>query len=202
MYSHIRGIIEEIGTDRAVIDAAGVGYELICSQTTLRCLHTGREHKLYTHLHLSLSQDVMALYGFETKEERAMFRRLIAVSRVGPKLALCVLSALSVTDVATAIVTENVAAFDHVSGMGRKTAARVLLELKEKVTAEDMVGSPMAQAAAAGESMDMRAEAVAALVSLGYDGVVAGRAVSSVPACTRVEDMITQALRELATKGR
>lgn len=202
MYSHIRGTVEEIGTDRAVIEAGGVGYELICSQATLRCLRPGREHKLYVHFHVSLSQDVMALYGFESKEERTMFRRLIAVTRVGPKLALSVLSVLSVSDIAAAILTENAAAFDRVPGMGRKTAARVLLELKEKVTPEDMAGSPMAQAAATGSSMDMRAEAIAALVSLGYDGVEAGRAVSAVPDCARVEDMITQALRGLAMKGR
>ena len=202
MYAHIKGTVEEIGTDRAVIEAGGVGYELFCSQATLRHLRAGQEHKLYAHHHLSLAQDVMALYGFESKDERAMFRRLISVSRIGPKLALAVLSALSVSDIATAIVTENAAAFDRVPGMGRKTAARVLLELKEKVTTEDMAGSPMAQAAASGASMNIRAEAVAALVSLGYEGVVAGRAVSAVPDCARVEDMITQALRELAMKGR
>lgn len=202
MYSHIRGIVEETGVDRAVIEAGGVGYELMCSAATLRHLRAGQEHRLYVHFHISLAQDVMALYGFETKEERAMFRRLIAVTRIGPKLALSVLSVLSVSDIAAAIVTENAAAFDRVPGMGRKTAARVLLELKEKVTPEDMAGSPMAQAAASGASMDMRAEAIAALVSLGYDGVSAGRAVSAVPECARIEEMITQALRELAVKGR
>lgn len=188
--------------DRAIVEAGGVGYELICSGATLRHLRAGQEHKLYVHHHISLAQDVMALYGFETKEERAMFRRLIAVTRVGPKLALSVLSSLSVSDIAAAIVTENAAAFDRVPGMGRKTAARVLLELKEKVTPEDMAGSPLAKAAAEGKSMDMRAEAIAALVSLGYDGAVAGRAVAAVPECGRVEDMITQALRALAAKGR
>ncbi|HWQ59105.1 MAG TPA: Holliday junction branch migration protein RuvA [Clostridia bacterium] len=202
MYAHIKGMVEEIGGDRAVLEAGGVGYELMCSQATLRNLHTGREHRLYVHLHLSLAQDVMALYGFETKEERAMFRRLIAVTRIGPKLALAVLSQLSVSDIAAAILTENAAAFDRVPGMGRKTAARVLLELKEKVSPEDMANTPMAAAAAGGASMNMRSEAIAALVSLGYDGVAAGRAVSAVPDCARVEDMITQALRELASKGR
>ncbi|HOS19120.1 MAG TPA: Holliday junction ATP-dependent DNA helicase RuvA, partial [Clostridia bacterium] len=169
---------------------------------TLRALRLGREHRLSVHFHLSLSQDVMALYGFETKEERAMFRRFLSVSRIGPKIALAVLSNLSVSDVAAAIFTGNAAAFDRVPGMGRKTAARVLLELKEKVSPEDMAGTPMAAAAAGGASMDMRSEAIEALVSLGYDGVTAGRAVSAVPECGRVEEMITQALRELASRGR
>jgi len=202
MYAHIRGKVQEIETDRAVIEAAGVGYELICPSSTLKCLHSGQEHLLYTHFGFSSTQETMTLYGFETKEERTMFRRLIAVTRIGPKLALSVLSALSVSDIAAAILTENAAAFDRVPGMGRKTAARVLLELKEKISPEDMAGSPMAASAADAKGMDMRAEAVAALVSLGYDGVTAGRAVSAVPECARVEDVITQALREIASKGR
>ena len=128
-----------------------------------------------------------------------MFRRLIGVTRVGPKLALSVLSVLSVSDIAGAILTENAAAFDKVPGMGRKTAARVLLELKEKIGEGDMASVGLPQTAATG--LDMRGEAIAALVSLGYDGVTAGRAVAAVGECTKVEDMITQALRELAKRG-
>ena len=121
------------------------------------------------------------------------------VTRVGPKLALSVLSVLSVSDIAGAILTENAAAFDKVPGMGRKTAARVLLELKEKIGEGDMASVGLPQAAATG--LDMRGEAIAALVSLGYDGVTAGRAVAAVGECAKVEDMITQALRELAKRG-
>lgn len=201
MYAHISGIVDEVLTDRATIEAGGVGYELLCSGQTLKCLKAGAPHKLYTHFHISLSQDVMALYGFETKEERAMFRRLIGVTRVGPKLALSVLSTLSVQDITLAILTENAAAFDKVSGMGRKTAARVLLELKEKVSADDSAAVPSGASNNAG-SMDIRSEAIAALVSLGYDGVSAGRAVAAVEDCDRVEDMITGALREIARKGK
>ncbi len=201
MYAHISGTVDEVLTDRAIIEAGGVGYELLCSNQTLKCLKVGSPHKLYTHFHISLSQDVMALYGFETKEERAMFRRLIGVTRVGPKLALSVLSALSVQDITLAILTENAAAFDKVSGMGRKTAARVLLELKEKVSADDAAAVPSGISSSAG-SMDIRSEAIAALVSLGYDGVSAGRAVAAVEDCDRVEDMITGALREIARKGK
>ena len=201
MYAHISGTVEEVLADRAIVEAGGVGYELLCSSQTLKCLKAGAPHKLYTHFHISLSQDVMALYGFETKEERAMFRRLIGVTRVGPKLALSVLSSLSVQDITLAILTENAAAFDKVSGMGRKTAARVLLELKEKESADDSAAVPSGASNSAG-SMDIRSEAIAALVSLGYDGVSAGRAVAAVEDCDRVEDMITGALREIARKGK
>lgn len=125
-----------------------------------------------------------------------MFRRLIGVTRVGPKLALAVLSHLSVSDITAAILTENDAALSRVPGMGKKTAARLLLELKEKVSADMGATGELG----GGVSLDMRAEATAALVALGYDGVVAGRAVSAAPACERVEDMITAALRSLAAK--
>lgn len=202
MYAHINGIVDEVLPDRTIIEANGVGYELLCSSQTLKQLRAGDCHKLYTHFHIAASQDVMALYGFETKEERAMFRRLIGVTRVGPKLALSVLSVLSVQDITLAILTENAAAFDKVSGMGRKTAARVLLELKEKVTADDAAAGATTGSANGSGSMDIRSEAVAALVSLGYDGVSAGRAVAAVEDCDRVEDMITGALREIARKNK
>ena len=194
MFAHIRGIVDELAPDRAVIEAGGVGYELQCSTATLKALQTGAEAKLYVHFHLA--QDAVSLYGFASTQERAMFRRLIGVTRVGPKLALAVLSHLSVSDIAAAILTENDAALSRVPGMGKKTAARLLLELKEKVSAD--MGA--AGALGGGVSLDMRAEATAALVALGYDGVVAGRAVAAAPACERVEDMITAALRSLAAK--
>ncbi|MDR0841517.1 MAG: Holliday junction branch migration protein RuvA [Christensenellaceae bacterium] len=193
MYEYIRGIVDEIGPDRAVAEAAGVGYLLLCPATTLKTLQAGKEAKLYTHFHIA--QDAIALYGFCSNEERAMFRRLIGVTRVGPKLALAVLSHLSVSDIAGAILTENADALSSVPGMGKKTAARLLLELKEKVS-EDMRRAGLEQSY--GGALDMRTEATAALVALGYDGVVAGRAVASADDCDRVEDLITQALKGLA----
>ena len=206
MYAYIKGIVDEKGIDRAVVEAAGVGYELLCPDSTLREITAGREAKLLAHF--NITQDGVALYGFYTKEEREMFRRLIAVNRVGPKLALSILSKLSPQDIAMAIVTQNAAAFDRIPGLGKKTAARLLLELKEKVSEEEMASSSAAIPSAGG-SMDMRAEAIAALVALGYDGVSAGRAVSAVGECGRsavgecgrVEDMITMALREMGKRS-
>lgn len=197
MYAYIKGIVDEKGIDRAVVEAAGVGYELLCPDSTLREITAGRETKLLAHF--NITQDGVALYGFYTKEEREMFRRLIAVNRVGPKLALSILSKLSPQDIAMAIVTQNAAAFDRIPGLGKKTAARLLLELKEKVSNEEMASSSVPNPS--DSSMDMRAEAIAALVALGYDGVSAGRAVSAVGECGRVEDMITMALREMGKRS-
>ncbi|MDO5112470.1 MAG: Holliday junction branch migration protein RuvA [Clostridia bacterium] len=199
MYAYIRGTVAEITQDSAVIDAMGVGYELFCSANTRKTLVLGEQAKLLTHFYQT--QDVNALYGFATAEERVMFRKLLSVNRVGPKLALSVLSTLLPTDIAGAVYTQNAAAFDKIPGMGRKTAARVLLELKEKIDSDDMIASPVAGKADAGK-MDMRTEAVAALVALGYDGVQAGRAVGAVQEeCARVEDMITLALREMVKRS-
>ena len=133
MYAYIKGIVDEKGIDRAVVEAAGVGYELLCPDSTLREITAGRETKLLAHF--NITQDGVALYGFYTKEEREMFRRLIAVNRVGPKLALSILSKLSPQDIAMAIVTQNAAAFDRIPGLGKKTAARLLLELKACICA-------------------------------------------------------------------
>ncbi len=191
MYAYISGVIDEIRTDRAILEAGGVGYELFCSAMTLKRLKEGENTRLYTHLHLA--DGVMALYGFYDTDEKEMFRRLLSVTRVGPKLALSVLSILTPSDVAGAVVTNNAAAFDRVSGMGRKTAQRVLLELKERVEATEMLAGN-----ANGDQPDIRAEAVAALVSLGYDGLAAGKAVAAVKQADSVESVITAALRALA----
>ena len=192
MYAYITGIVDEILTDRAVLEAGGVGYELFCSAMTLKGLRAGQKERRYTHLHLA--EGIMALYGFYEPEEKDMFRRLLTVTRVGPKLALSVLSVLTPSDVAGAIVTNNAAAFDRVSGMGRKTAQRVLLELKERVETSEMLGSSGANT----DAPDIRSEAVAALVSLGYDGLAAGKAVAAIEQAESVEALITAALRRMA----
>ena len=191
MYAYISGVVDELSADRAILEAGGVGYELFCSAMTLRRLRPGQKERLYTHLHLA--EGVMALYGFYEPDEKDMFRRLLSVTRVGPKLALSVLSVLTPGDVAAAVVTGNAAAFDRVSGMGRKTAQRVLLELKERVGASDMLAGE-----ANLDAPDLRAEAIAALVSLGYDGLAAGKAVAAVEQAETVEALITAALRKLA----
>lgn len=196
MYAHIKGTVDSILTDRVILETGGVGFELICSTNSLRLLHTGDTVKLFTHFYLS--QDSIALYGFHSDEERAMFRRLISVSRIGPKVALSALSVLSPEDVALAVLTDNVATFDSVSGMGRKTAARVILELKGKV---DSISSGVPEAIRPSDTAAaMRTEVISALVSLGYDGATAGRAVANIPDCERAEDMLRLALRSLSAK--
>ena len=196
MYAYIRGIVSDIAADRAVIEAAGVGYELFAGRKTLDKLIQGEEARLYTHLHLA--EGVQALYGFYTQEEREMFRRLIGITRVGPKLAISVLSVMEPSDVISAVVTDNPAAFDQVQGMGRKMAQRVILELKEQVKDVPLPAGKPGQAVEVNVPENIRAEAVQALVALGYDGLTASRAVSAVEEAKNVEELITRALRKLA----
>lgn len=196
MYAYIRGIVSDIASDRAVLEAAGVGYELFAGRKTLDKLILGEEAKLYAHLHLA--EGVQALYGFYTEEEREMFRRLIGVTRVGPKLAVSVLSVMEPSDVIAAVITDNPAAFDPVQGMGRKTAQRVILELKEQVKDAPVPTGKAGQAVTVHVAENIRAEAVQALVALGYDGLTASRAVSAVEEAKNVEELITKALRKLA----
>lgn len=193
MYAYIRGTVEEVGLDSAVLEANGVGYLLNCSAMTLKKLQAGDTAKLHTYLYLA--DGIMALYGFGEEAEREMFRKLLGVTRVGPKLALAVLSKLTPTDVCTAVVTNTPAAFDTVSGCGRKTAQRIILELAETVRSETAVPVGATEAKSAN---DLRSEAIAALTSLGYDGLSASRAVAAVEESDSVEDMITKALRSMA----
>ncbi len=195
MYAYIRGIVSDIAADRAVLEAAGVGYELFAGRKTLDKLILGEEAKLYTHLHLA--EGVQALYGFYDPEEREMFRRLIGITRVGPKLAISVLSVMEPSDVISAVVTDNPAAFDAVQGMGRKMAQRVILELKEQVK-DAPIPVKTGQAIPVNVPENIRSEAVQALVALGYDGLTASRAVSAVEEAKNVGELITKALRKLA----
>ncbi len=196
MYAYIKGIVDETGADRAVVDAAGVGYELFCSTMTLKTLIVGREAKLFTHLHLA--EGVQALYGFADTEERDIFRKLLNVSRIGPKVALSVLSTMTPSDVRAAIVTDNPAAFDRVAGMGRKTAQRVILELGESIRQENVGAAPAKVPDTKPSIASMQSEAVAALTSLGYDGLTASRAVAKIKEADSVEELITKALRSMA----
>ena len=197
MFAFLEGIADSIDADRVIINVSGVGYELLCSRNTLDRIGKGEVVRLYTHF--QLSQDAVALYGFVTQEERAMFRQLITVSKIGPRTALSALSVLTPSDITSAIVTENAAAFEGVPGIGKKTAARLLLELKEKISLNDIItaNARVETKNAVSASNAMRSEAVAALMALGYDGVSAGRAVNAVDDCERVVDMITAALKAM-----
>lgn len=196
MYAFIRGKLEHKGTDHAVIDAGGVGYEIFVSPRTLSALPAaGEEAKVYTYLHVR--EDAMQLYGFGGREEKAMFIKLLGVSGVGPRLAMAILSGLTVAELAIALVTKDARAISRVNGVGKKTAERLILELRESVGQEELAGGGAPQGAGAAAAAGPGQEAVQALMALGYSSVEATRAVGAAGDVGGVEEIIMRALKAL-----
>ena len=193
MYDYIKGEIAETGKDYAVIEANGIGYHISTTAHTLSNIKPGHKTKVFCQL--VVREDSQTLYGFHTSEERQMFMRLTSVSGIGPKVALAILSAMSVGELATAIITRDESAFQKISGVGKKTAARLIVDLAEKIeTSEAVEAGSAATAGTAGKE----AEAVAALVSLGYNKTEAVRAVSGVKnLADTAEDVILLALKRM-----
>lgn len=198
MFSFMRGTVAEIAADRVVLDVGGVGYELFASTQTLSRLKKGETTQLSAYMHIA--QEALSLFGFLTAEEKSLFKRLISVSRVGPKVALSALSAMPAAQVATAIVTGNEVALARVPGLGKKTAQRIILELKEKIaTEETFEGFAPEVGETAAAIGGVRQETVAALIALGYDANSATKAVAAVVSPPeRIEDYIVAALKLLA----
>ena len=196
MYAHIEGIVAEKDQDSIVLDAGGVGYLLNVSGATLSMAPAvGERMKLYCVL--NVREDAMELCGFYSREEKRMYERLRSVSGVGSRTALQILSALSVRDLSIALVSGDAAALTRVPGIGKKTAQRLVLELKDKVDDAQLT----AQAASISPKVNAKgpeAEAIAALISLGYSSAEAAKAVSQVADQTQEADkMIFLALRGL-----
>ena len=195
MYAHVNGIVAEKAEGMLVIECGGVGYQLTVSAATLsQSPAAGEVMKCYTWL--SVREDAMELFGFATREEKNMFLKLCGVSGVGPKSAIQALSALSVRDLSLAIVTGDAAALARAPGIGKKTAQRLILELKDKVDNAELVGSAAAESMKSFAPSSAADEAIEALMALGYQASEAARAVSALsPLPERAEEIIRQALK-------
>ena len=177
-----------VGQDYALVEVGGIGYRVIAGPALLARLRPGTEASVYTH-HL-VRDDLQALFGFASTEELAFFELLMTVSQVGPRLALAITAAHPVTRLQLAIVNDDVDVYTSVSGVGRKTAQRIILELKEKVHAAGI---------AAGIAGPADSDVVAALESLGYTAGEARRAAASVAGTDAgLDGRIRAALQELA----
>ena len=175
MYAYIEGEVAVKAATYAVIDVGGVGYQIFTDTFSLNAIKTGEKAKLYTYL--KVAEDAMTLYGFATQEQKTMFEKLLTISGVGPKAAASVLSVMRVNDIAAAVISNDDKAFTNVPGIGKKTAQRLVLELKEKVDFEDAVGTGADMTEFA---QDAAAEAAAALAGLGYNRQEAVAAVAAV----------------------
>lgn len=180
MYAYINGVVADKGHNELVIEAGGVGYSLYCSLNTVQnALSVGEMMRVYTYF--NVTQDGITLFGFGTKEERAMFLRLTSVSGIGPKTAIGILGSMSMHDLTLAIVMGDTATLSRAPGIGKKTAQRIALELKEQISDDELEGlsAPGAKAVPVRQDDPMN-EAMIALQSLGYTPGEAMQALSAV----------------------
>ncbi|GAA6294927.1 MULTISPECIES: Holliday junction branch migration protein RuvA [Enterocloster] len=206
MISYIKGPLTAIEEDVIVVEAGGVGMGIHVPLSVLdRLPGIGREVTVYTYF--QVREDAMSLYGFLNRQDRDMFRQLIGVNGVGPKAALGILSTMTPDDLRMAIVTGDAKAISRAPGIGPKTAQRLILDLKDKISMEEVLGNLAlpcdggASAALGTASMGEAAkEAVQALVALGYSNMEANKAVKQVEVTETMtaEDVLKASLRYLS----
>lgn len=194
MLYYIKGVMEESSKDYIIIDNNGIGYKIFVSNSTLSKLsNSSGQIKVYTYFHVR--EDIMALYGFLTKEELDMFELLISVSGVGPKAGLAVLSVLTPQKLCLSIIGGDSKSLITVPGIGSKTANRIILELKDKVESSEIIKIGYIDEFENGNPVG---EAVNALIALGYSLNEASSAVRNIDNCsTDTEKIIKAALKML-----
>lgn len=198
MIASLRGRLADKQPNRLVVDVGGVGYEVLVPLSTYyRVAEAGSDVALRIHTHVR--EDTIALYGFWTAFEQQIFERLIGVSGIGPKLALAVLSGIEPADFARAVQYGDIARLTAIPGVGKKTAERICLELKDRLP---VAGQPEPEAIEGGPAAgDLRRDLLSALLNLGYHRPLAEKAVDGALAragSTSFEVVLKQALRELA----
>jgi Holliday junction DNA helicase RuvA len=198
MISMLHGTIAELAGNHAIIDVGGLGYKVFMTADALHGLKSGRDIKLWTHQ--AVREDALDLYGFPTKKDRDFFELLIGISGIGPKSALNILSLVSVETLATSVRTGSVAHLVKVSGIGRKTAEKIVLELKDKLGSLGAGDDPNAAGMTAGMSSDM--DAILALQSLGYEADEAREALKKVSADHATTAGKNSAAKELDTSAK
>jgi holliday junction DNA helicase RuvA len=204
MIGKLRGKIDAIGESHAIIDVNGVGYEVQLSARTLRNLKPGEEVSLTIDTHVR--EDAIRLFGFASEVERSWFRTLQTIQGVGSKVALAVLGTLSPQDLASAIALGNWAAVEQTQGVGKKLAQRIVAELKDKAPALSVAGLNVPAAVngkmAAPAEANATAEAISALINLGYNPAQANAAVATalndLGEKAETAGLIRRGLRELA----
>ncbi len=205
MYAYIKGTLEEITEDSVIVETGGIGYNIKVSGTTVDLLPgIGSEVKIYTYT--LVREDAFSLYGFLTRDDLEIFKKLITVSGIGPKGGLAILSVMSADALRFAVMAADAKAIAKAPGIGAKTAERVILDLRDKISLEDTlrgIGSSAdaaGQAAASGSGDNlMKREAIEALVALGYSASDATAAVKKVEIgeTDTSESILKQALKHM-----
>lgn len=198
MIAAVRGQLEGKTLDSAFVNVGGVTLRVFAPLGTLAKLETGAA--VHLHTYLLVREDILALYGFATSEDRDMFEQLLSVGGVGPRVGLALLSGLTAQQLYESVLTEDVTRLTQAPGVGRKLAARLVLELRprfEKMA--PLVGGPIAAPTTPG---NLRAQVIEALTGLGYTPAQAAAAVRTLPedATGSLEDLLMRALRNLAAE--
>ena len=200
--SYVKGSLTEKFEDSVIVEAGGIGYRIFVPTSVLEHLpKTGETVKIYTYF--SVREDAMSLYGFLSRQDLEMFRQLIGVNGVGPKSALGILSALSPDVLRLAVLSGDAKAISKAPGVGSKTAQRIILDLKDKVNAEDILDGYTEPVSGHGEVSNVGAigkEAIEALTALGYSASEASGVVKKVTITESMtaEDVLKAALKHLA----
>lgn len=198
MLAYIKGILEEINNDTIVVDCQGMGYMIYISQMDLNRL-PAIGHPVKLHIHMSIREDDISLFGFLSKDALQLFRMLISVSGIGPKAGIALLSVLTVFDLQMAILSGDVKALTKANGVGTKGAQRVIVELKDKLSIEELLGASDMETASTEKviASDVISLVAMALVELGYSQSEATMAVRQVP---QGEEMTEDALLKAALR--
>ena len=200
MIYYVKGILTEYTEEGVVLEAGGVGYQILVPPSLMAELPApGEEVKLYTYY--QVGEDSQKLYGFKDRDSRSLFLQIIKVSGIGPKLAVSVLGTLGVDELRLAVIAGDVKAISQAPGMGKKTAEKLILELKDKIDAASLISPGDAKAGSAPVIVsDAFSEAVAALQALGYSSSEALKTVRSLDAEEdwTVDDILQAAFRKLA----
>jgi holliday junction DNA helicase RuvA len=194
MIAGIKGHIEIVGSNFVVIDIGGISFQVFVPTSTLSKLgQAGQEAKLYTHLHVR--EDNLTLFGFSTTRDLTLFETLITVKGIGPKLGLAMLSAMEVDQLTMAIAGGDANLLTAIPGIGKKTAERIVLELKDKIGGSLILSQDL-------DAMRGNSDVISALTSLGYSVSEATRAVSSLPSSSQIslEEKIKLALHYFGDK--
>ena len=203
MIGYIKGTVEGILEDSLLVENHGIGYRIFTSGMVLNTISKMHaEIKLFTYLHVR--EDELSLFGFPSREELDTFKLLLSVNGIGPKAALSILTVLSVRDLAVAVMAGDTKAITKANGVGAKGANRVIMELKDKLSFEDMLDTEALSRTEEGitngnGSSDSVQDTVLALVSLGYSEFEALKALKQIPEAEKMkpEDLLKQALKKM-----
>ena len=198
MYAYIKGSLEIKTQNYVVVETSGVGYKIFMSETAIEKLgETGKQVKVFTYL--KVREDDMSLYGFNTNEELRMFELLLSVSGVGAKTAIGMLSNITPSSFALAVITNDVAKIKALPGIGPKGAQRIILELKDKIKTEEAVSEDKSISVES-IAVDNKkvGEAMSALQVLGYGKKEIEKAIAKVDSSLSVEEIIKEGLKNLA----